>query len=55
MCQPMSMLSCNLWVGEGLVNGAFKKVMQIIYRHGSDPSILPTYVIVKFDKLIGPS
>jgi hypothetical protein len=48
------MLSCNLWVQAGLVNGALKVVMQIVYASGSNPPNAPTYVLVAFDKYIGP-
>jgi ATP-dependent DNA helicase PIF1 len=48
------MLSCNLWVQAGLVNGALGVVMQIVYTPGSSPPNFPTYVVVAFDKYIGP-
>ena len=48
------MLSCNLWVQAGLVNGALGVVMKIVYAPGINPPHLPTYVVVEFDKYIGP-
>jgi hypothetical protein len=48
------MLSCNLWVQAGLVNGALGVVMQIVYAPRTNPPHLPTYVVVAFDKYIGP-
>ena len=39
------MLTCNLWVQSGLVNGALGEVIQIVYRPGSNPPQLPAYVV----------
>jgi hypothetical protein len=48
------MLSYNLWVHAGSVNGALEVVMQIVYAPGCIPPNFPTYVVVAFDKYIGP-
>ena len=47
------MLTCNLWVQSGLVNGALGEVIQIVYRPRSNPPQLPAYVVVEFDNYIG--
>ena len=47
------MLTCNLWVQSGLVNGALRVVIQIVYRPGSNPPQLQAYVVVEFDNYIG--
>ena len=43
------MLTCNLWVQSGLVNGALRVVIRIMYRPGFNPPQLPAYVVVEFD------
>jgi len=48
------MLSCNLWVQSGLVTGALRVVMKIIYTLGSSPPKLPAYVFTTFDNYIWP-
>lgn len=48
------MLTSNLWVQVGLVNGAMGTVESICYRSGSPPD-LPLAVMVKFDNYIGPT
>ena len=48
------MLTCNLWVGFGLVNGAMGIVEAICYRTGGPPN-LPLAVMVHFDKYSGPT
>jgi ATP-dependent exoDNAse (exonuclease V) alpha subunit len=48
------MLTCNLWIQAGLVNGALGLVTQISYTEGVNPPSLPTYVIVEFDTYISP-
>ena len=48
------MLTSNLWVEHGLVNGAMGTVESICYQTGGPPS-LPTAVMVQFDKYSGPS
>ena len=47
------MLSYNLWVQQGLENGALRVVMQIEYKDLS-LNMLPTYVVMEFDNWIGP-
>ena len=48
------MLSCNLWVKVGLVNGALRVIIQIVYTPGFIPPKFPAYVVVEFDNYIGP-
>ena len=48
------MLTNNLWIEAGLVNGAMGTVKAIAYLRGSPPD-LPTAVMVKFDHYSGPT
>ena len=48
------MLTTNLWVDVGLVNGAMGTVRAICYRTGGPPD-LPIAVIVRFDSYSGPT
>jgi ATP-dependent DNA helicase PIF1 len=48
------MLTCNLWIQTGLVNGALGLVTQIAYTEGVNPPSLPAYVVVEFDTYLGP-
>ena len=48
------MLTSNLWVDAGLVNGAMGTVKAICYRTGSPPD-LPIAVMVRFDSYSGPT
>ena len=48
------MLSSNLWVDVGLVNGAMGTVEAICYRTGGPPD-LPIAVMVRFDSYSGPT
>ena len=43
------MLTSNLWIEAGLVNGALGYVEEIVYRPGHAPPELPLYIMVKFD------
>ena len=47
------MLTCNLCVEAGLVNGALGWVQNIFYMLGSRPPELPIYTTVLFDKYVG--
>ena len=47
------MLTTNLWVEAGLVNGALGYIRKIIYRPESKPPEPPTYVLVEFDNYSG--
>ncbi|XP_059067928.1 uncharacterized protein LOC131858643 [Cryptomeria japonica] len=47
------MLTTNLWIEVGLVNGALGYVENIVYKPGSMPLEPPTYVMVKFDTYSG--
>ena len=49
------MLSANLWVDMGLVNGAMGTVQAICYHEGAAPPDLPVAVTVLFDKYYGPT
>lgn len=48
------MLTCNLWVDFGLVNGAMGTIEAICYCTGGPPN-LPIAVMVHFDKYAGPT
>lgn len=48
------MLTTNLWVETGLVNGAMGTILAICYQHGQPPD-LPTAVMVQFDNYSGPT
>lgn len=48
------MLTSNLWVEFGLVNGAIGTIEAICYRSGAPPD-LPLAVMVKFDHYSGPT
>ena len=48
------MLTSNLWIEAGLVNGAMGTVKAIAYLRGSPPD-LPQAVMVKFDHYSGPT
>ena len=48
------MLTSNLWVEIGLVNGAMGIIEAICYRSGGPPD-LPLAVMVRFDHYIGPT
>ena len=49
------MLTSNLWVDMGLVNGAVGTVVAISYKDGSAPPNLLVAVTVKFDSYSGPT
>ena len=49
------MLSSNLWVDMGLVNGAMGTVQAICYKTGQAPPSLPVAVTVLFDHYSGPT
>ena len=49
------MLSANLWVEVGLVNGALGTVEAICYEGDQRPPNLPIVVTVKFDSYSGPT
>ena len=48
------MLTANLWIDVGLVNGAVGTVISICYERGGPPD-LPLSVMIKFDKYTGPT
>ncbi len=48
------MLTSNLWIEVGLVNGAMGTVEAVCYRSGGPPD-LPLSVMVKFDHYSGPT
>ena len=49
------MLTANLWVDKGLVNGAMGTVVAICYSSGEAPPHLPVAVMVRFDSCQGPT
>ena len=49
------MLTANLWVDMGLVNGAMGTVIAICYHNGQQPPDLPIAVTVQFDSYSGPT
>ena len=49
------MLTANLWVSVGLVNGAMGTVVAICYQDGKCPPDLPVVVMVRFDSYRGPT
>ena len=49
------MLSSNLWIEMGLVNGAMGIVQAICYKQGQAPPSLPVAVTVLFDHYSGPT
>ena len=49
------MLTANLWVDVGLVNGAMGTVVAICYRTGQAPPNLPIAVTVHFDSYTDPT
>ena len=49
------MLTSNLWVDKGLVNGAMGTVAAICYKTGEAPPSLPISIMVKFDSYSGPT
>ena len=54
-CEACVMLTANLWVDKGLVNGSMGTVVAICYRSGEAPPNLPIAVTVKFDFYRGPT
>ncbi|XP_059065637.1 uncharacterized protein LOC131065369 [Cryptomeria japonica] len=47
------MLTSNLWIQVGLVNGALGYIQKIVYKPRSAPLEPPTYVMVEFDNYSG--
>eukprot|EP01018_Ginkgo_biloba_P012987 Gb_37081 [translate_table: standard] len=47
------MLTSNLWIDAGLMNGALGHVRNIVYNSSVQPLCLPTYVLMEFDNYIG--
>eukprot|EP01018_Ginkgo_biloba_P029278 Gb_13702 [translate_table: standard] len=47
------MLTSNLWIDVGLVNGALGHIRNIIYNPSVQPPSPSTYVLVEFDNYIG--
>ena len=48
------MLTSNLWVDVGLINGAMGTIQAICYRTGGPPD-LPIAIMVRFDNYSGPT
>ena len=49
------MLTANLWVAAGLVNGAMGTITDILYKEKLEHTALPTAILVAFDKYNGPT
>ncbi|XP_057846165.2 uncharacterized protein LOC131055866 [Cryptomeria japonica] len=47
------MLTSNLWIEAGLVNGVLGNIRKIVYKLGSAPPQPPAYVLVEFDNYSG--
>ncbi len=47
-------LSMNTWIKQGLVNGSFGKVKDIIFPKIFNQESMPEAIIVHFPKYIGP-
>ena len=47
------MLTCNLWVHVGLVNGSLGTVISICYAPNSKPPEFPSFVVVDFKQYKG--
>ena len=48
------MLTTNLWVKAGLVNGALGQVVAILYNISTTPSNFPLFVVINFMHYKGP-
>ena len=48
------MLTANLWVQAGLVNGSLGKVIDIAYNSSEQPPTLPSFFVVEFLHYKGP-
>lgn len=48
------MLTANLWVEAGLVNGAMGTIHAICFKPGESPPNLPVSIMVQFDSYSGP-
>ena len=48
------MLTANLWVEAGLVNGSLGKLIHIVYKSNEKPPTLASFVVVKFLHYKGP-
>ena len=47
------MLTTNLWIEAGLVNGSLRYIRNIVYKLGTAPPKPPAYVIIEFDNYSG--
>ena len=48
------MLTSNLWVASGLVNGSLGQIITIFYKGNHKTLPLPKFLVVRFNKYIGP-
>ena len=48
------MLTTNIWIEAGLVNGAIGELTDIIYKPGTRPPNIPMYVVIHFENYSGP-
>ena len=49
------MLTANIWVPAGLVNGAMGTITDILYKEKPEYTSLPAVILVSFDKYNGPT
>jgi ATP-dependent DNA helicase PIF1 len=50
------MLTANLWVEKGLMNGAFGTIRNIIFESGMKPPNMPIAIVIEMDSnYTGPS
>ena len=48
------MLTSNLWVASSLVNGSLGQIITIFYKDNHKTLPLPKFLVVRFNKYIGP-
>ena len=49
------MLTINLWISTGLMNGTIGTIIDILYKEKPEHTSLPTVILVSFDKYNGPT
>ena len=48
------MLTTNIWIEVGHINGAIGEITDIVYRIGTKPPDMPMYVVIHFENYNGP-